>query len=666
MATAGAPTERVAPGPVRGSRARALLPVGLPLLVGLVHVALVAPHYFVGSFDDDASYILTAKGLLAGAGLTGRLPSGQVVVGLYPPGYSALLAPLVWLWPHNFLPLRLLSVASYAAVFPLTGLLLARRGWSPRRRGAALLLLAVGPPFATFGSMVMAEAPFVVVLLLLLLAVDRWRDDKAVLTPAGLTVAVTAAATVWLKQAAIGLVAGMLLWLVLGGARRGRAKAGFLALTTGVMLAPVVVARLAAGVPLAGARYSQELGGYYQGGLLRRLVDVLPGSAWHMVSTVLPETVVPYLEPLPIDGHWPDLWQAVSLPLFALIATGAVVWFARHRDAAVPMVAVYLLESALWPFVNERRTVLVVPLVAAWMAGGAAWWWDWMRAHVRDAGRRRLAATTAAVAAIALILVPDAVQMPRDYLYGWGQSGSHFGGSRYARLLAALGRPADVVETDYQSSTALFTGHATNWNAFVFSQPGGLCYPPEVFALLAADRATYLLLGDVNKPGVLDNPCLLELALGGGWAVPLLHTARDQASVWELYGPTVGRRQVADLLEGIVPAYGTSGDTTSITWTFPSPRSVGQVSVGQATLSAGRVRTVRLQLERPDGKWVTVASGAAGAGDGAGDLPFLMATPAAREAAAVRVQLVGAARDAAASGNALVSDVAALGPPPAS
>jgi hypothetical protein len=28
--------------------------VGLPLLVGIVHAPLIAPHYFVGSFDDDS------------------------------------------------------------------------------------------------------------------------------------------------------------------------------------------------------------------------------------------------------------------------------------------------------------------------------------------------------------------------------------------------------------------------------------------------------------------------------------------------------------------------------------------------------------------------------------------------------------------------------------
>ena len=158
---------------------RPVFGLGLPLLIGLVHVALVAPHYFVGSFDDDASYILTARALLAGHGLTGHETGGAVVVGLYPPGYGALLAPLAWLWPHTFVPMRLLSVACYALVFVLTWVYLGRRGVGEGVRSAVLVILALGPAFATFGSMVMAETPFLVVLLLMLLFVDTWdRQDK--------------------------------------------------------------------------------------------------------------------------------------------------------------------------------------------------------------------------------------------------------------------------------------------------------------------------------------------------------------------------------------------------------------------------------------------------------------------------------------------------------
>ena len=50
-------------------------------------------------------------------------------------------------------------------------------------------------------------------------------------------------------------------------------------------------------MPLAGSRYSQELGGYYHGGLLDRLIHVAPHALWQLVSTALPATLVPYLSP---------------------------------------------------------------------------------------------------------------------------------------------------------------------------------------------------------------------------------------------------------------------------------------------------------------------------------------------------------------------------------
>ena len=624
-----------------------------------MHVALVAPHYFVGSFDDDASYILTAKGLLSGAGLTGRLPSGETVVGLYPPGYSALLVPLVWLWPHSFVPLRLLSTVCFAAVFPLTWLLLRRRGVSATAAMAALLVMALGPPFATYGSMVMAEAPFLVALLLLLLSLDRWREDPRALTRWGLAAVVLAAGLIWLKEAGLGLVVGLVLWLPFTRTARRWTKAAVLAGGVAATLVPVVVARLSAGVPLAGSRYSQELGGYYQGGLLKRVVDVVPGSTWHLLSTAIPATLVPYLEPLPISGAWAELWKVISWQVTLLALVGAVVWFRRHRDEAVPMTVVYLGESVLWPFVNERRAILVLPLLVAWYVTGAREVWVLLRRRVGSPRAALALRSSTAVVAVLVVAAPLVAQMPRDYLYGWGQSGSHFGGSRYAAVLRALGRPSDVVETDYRSSTALFTGHTTNWTAFTGTY-NGTCYGPSVLSDLNADHAGFLLLGDLNKPGQLDSPCLQSQALLASWAVQILHTTRDNASVYELIGPYTGHPDLVDILSRARAArYSTAGGVTTVYWKLPAAEPVSQLSVGQAAVEPGATADVRVELQSPDGTWRVMAESHSGVGDGKGMAPFLLAEPAQPQlAVGVRVVVQAAAPGA----GAVVSDVVALGP----
>ncbi|HEY3810123.1 MAG TPA: hypothetical protein VGL49_01720 [Acidimicrobiales bacterium] len=635
----------------------------MPLALGLVHVALVAPHYFVGSFDDDASYILTARALVAGQGLTGHIASGAGVAAVYPPGYSALLAPLVWLWPHTFVPLRLLSTVCYAALFPLTWIYLGRRRIGEGTRTAALVVLALGPPLATYGSMVMAETPFLVLLVLLLLLVDRWDAQARILTRAGLGVVAAAAALVWLKEAGIGLVAGLVLWLLLRGAA-ARRKAALVAVGVAALLAPVVIVRLATGVPVAGARYSQELGGYYQGGLVDRLVHVAPHALWQLLSTALPATLVPYLSPLPIHGHTPDLWKVLSWQVTVLTVIGAVVWARRHRDAAVVMVPIYLAETLLWPYINERRVILVLPLLAAWYVLGAKTVWDTVRARRgRTRAAPRLAGgwpalarpATAGALAVLIVVAPLAAQLPRDYLLNAGQSTSHFEGSPYAGILAQLGSPTDVVETDYLYSTALFTGHLTAGTAF--TETLSSCYVPGALAAIASDNAGYLLVGDLNKPGNLDSPCLYGAAASGSWAVELLHTNRDDASVFELVGPGTGHPDRRDLTAAAAvteTAGPAAAPSVTLTWQWSHLQPVTQVSVGAA--GATGTTSVTVQLRVADGAWQTVAAARSSVGDGPGAVPYLLATlPAGVDASALRVIVHGVT-------TATVSDVHALGP----
>jgi hypothetical protein len=632
----------------------------LPLALGLAHVALVAPHYFVGSFDDDASYILTARALLAGHGLTAHLANQTVVAGSYPPGYPALLVPLVWLWPHSFVPLRLLSVACYALLFPLLWVYLARHRVGAGVRVVTLVILALGPALATYGSMVMAEAPFLDLLMVLLLLVERWEREGRVWTRTGAAVVVSAAGLVWLKEAGVGVVAGLLLWLLAQRSGLFFRKAVLVGAGVAALLAPVIVARLAAGVPLAGSRYSQELGGYYHGGLLSRLVDVAPHALWQLLSTALPATLIPYLSPLPIHGHAPDVWKVLSWHVSILTVVGAIVWARRHRDAAAVIVAAYLAETLLWPYINERRVILVLPVLVAWYVVGAeaaaralvSWW---RQRHGAASSLRGPAFRVAGVVAILAVAIgPLAVQLPRDYLLDAGQNTSHFGGSRYALMLARLGAPSDVVETDYLSATALFTGHLTGGLAFTNTLTS--CDLSAGRAGMTIDGAGYLLLGDFNKPGVLDSPCLLSAATSSSWAVQLLQTRRDQASVFELIGPGTANPNLQDWTRlASRSALVASSGSSILEWDWSQLAPVSQVSVGEAASTAS-TRSVTVQLRGGAGDWRSVAAAPSAVGDGTGVVPYLLATlPAGTRATAVRLVFTGSGRPAAA-------DVHVLGP----
>ncbi len=617
----------------------------------------------MGSFDDDASYILTARALLAGHGLTGHETGGAVVVGLYPPGYGALLAPLAWLWPHTFVPMRLLSVACYALVFVLTWVYLGRRGVGEGVRSAVLVILALGPAFATFGSMVMAETPFLVVLLLMLLFVDTWDRQDKTWTWTGLGVVLSAASVIWIKEAGIGVVVGLIVWLALKRDRPGRAVRRTLAVAAGVtaLLLPVVVARLVAGVPLAGARYSQELGAAYTGSLADRVIHVVPHSLATLLSTAIPATLVPYLSPLPIArGFDTDFWRVLSWQVTLLAGVGAVVWYRRHRDAAVAIVPVYLAETLFWPYVNERRAILVLPLLAAWYVVGAVAVWQAIKSRISSHRKLVRARTTAALAVLLVVVVPLIPQMPRDYLLALGQNSSHFDGSRYASILAAIGPPSSVVETDYLSSTALFTGHETAWTAFTVTENG--CYQPAVLSALAADRAGFLLVGDLNKPGVIDRQCLLQEASSAPWAVRLLHTSRDDATVFELIGPGTGHPELADAVGSVAPRTTRTATTTTLEWDWGAPRPIDQVTIGEAAADGAPTTSVTVELRQPDGGWEVVARAGAPVGDGAA-APYLLAS-LARPVTAGALRLVVTTATPAALVN--VADVHALGPAPAS
>lgn len=637
--------------PPTGRRAAAL--VAATTVLGLAHAAAVWGRYHVGSFDDDSAYLYMATALAHGTGLAGRLPDGWPLLRDYPPGYPALLAPLVALFGsgHGWVPERLLSLCADAAVFPLTWRWLRGRVDEVAAAGV-LVLLAVNPVLATWASMTTPELVYVVSFLFLLLAAEKWQHSPRLLSPSGAAAILLAAGGVWLKEAGLGVAAGLVLWCC-WQRRWGRAivSAGAVA----ALLVPILVARAATGVALAGSRYTGEINGYIAGGLLHKLA-LIPVGLGQLLFYALFEGVTPVFSPWDRSFVAMVLVSAVaSVAALAFVAAGARRWIReRGGDAAVWLVAAYLLEVVAYRYVNERRIVLILPVVTAWWVLGArlAGRW-WVRRAPNAAGARlganRRRAAVAASATFAAVVL--GAQFGSDYLVRAGSgSTSEPAGSRYERLLAALGPPGSVVESDFEWTTALYSGHPAAMSAFTPTYTS--CAPAAARAALAglvADRAAYGYTAQFNAEFV-DDGCLAHLALTEPWAVPLLQTRRDHATVFEVVGPGT----VHPALRGLAVVLSASSAGPSIQRALPAGSVVTQVSLGAATGPAGTTRSVTVQLD-VHGRWLTVA--AAPGPVGGGRTPWLLARlPAGVPAAAVRVTVAGTG-----VGGVRLSDLAVVG-----
>ncbi len=630
--------EAAAPGPARipgrvtvlaGALARR--PVALVAALaalGLAHVAVVSIRYHVGSFDDDAAYLAMAEGIAHGVGLTGHLPSGYPLVKDYPLGYPALLAPLVLAFGPGpgFWAERLASVACYGALFPLTWIWLRRRGLGTGVCAAVLALLALNPLLATFGSMVMAEAPFLVSLLGLVFAAEAWGRSERAWVPSGVATVLLGVALVWLKEAGLAVDGGIVLWLA-WNRRWGRALAA--SVTSVALLAPLVIARVLVHIPIAGLRYNGEIARNLGGGILHQVL-LLPVGAAKFLFYALFDGVTPVFSPL--SDHWAVLVVVggiASATAAVFCVVGAVLWCRRYggSDTVPWMLGLYVLESIVYPYVNMRRTILVVPVATAWYVLGARATTRWLVGVARRRGsacpeRWRRRAAGAAAVGIALL----AVQFPTDYKVYLGQGTSRPEGSPYMTLLAHLGPPRAVVETDYLWSTSLFSGHPGAKSAFDVTYHH--CSPAAALAGLRRDHAAYGLTAAFNG-NTVDDPCLARLAGTEPWAVELLHTAWDDATVFEVVGPGTPHPHLRGLLVA------RRGPPRHV-WALPAGSTVRQVSVGATS-------GVTIRLLTPAG-WRTVVRH--------GPAPWVLAElPGGLEASAVAVDSARALHDLAVVGS---------------
>jgi hypothetical protein len=557
------------------------------VVLAAVHVALVAGHYVVGSFDDDGHYLALAKAFVHGKGYVDTSIPGSPVETLYPPGYPLLLVPLVWLAGTAVWPLRLMSALAFLGCFPLLDRLLRRHQLSTGLRLASLGLLALSPTAATFGSEVMPEAVFLLVLLGVLLALPQWEVEQRVLSWRGAMVALGAPYLLLLKAAGLPMLAGVLGFLLL---RRQWRRLGLTIGASIVMLMPLVLVRMASG-PVVGQRYTHEYG----------LAGPLSRAVWNgvrlYVTDAIPTTLVPTMG-AGLHGHNLALdallgflrWSAALL-----VAVGWFSWLRRRIDVTVLIVPLYLAETVPFPFINQRRVVLLLPLVVAWYVMG----WGNVVAACRRWSEARAPLgwmRHAAVVPVVLIVPVLAWQLPRDYLLHRGESTPAARGSGYVAALREMTPPGWSIATGYQWTIADLTGRTANNVAHLSTScPAGQpADATRLRSLFVQHHVGVVLDAWVKWPYNIDNACVLATMKAVPWAVPV-YQGSDESTVFALIGPDTPRADLHVVLD----------QPTSIASRTDLPGGPVRVREVSVVVPAG-TRAAVLQLHTAGSGWVTI------------------------------------------------------------
>src|SRR3954469_19403146 len=557
------------------------------VVLAAVHVGLVAGHYVVGSFDDDGHYLALAKAFADGKGYVDTSMPGSPVESLYPPGYPLLITPLVWLFGSAVWPLRLLSAIAFLGCFPLLDRLLRRHPVPTGVRIATLVMFALSPTAATFGSEVMPETVFLLVLLAVLLALPRWEEQPSLFTWRAAVVAFGAPYLFLLKTAGLPMLVGIIGWLLL---RRRWRRFAMVATTSVLMIAPLVLARLSSG-SVTPSRYKNEYG----------LAGPLPHAIWNgvrgYVTDAIPATLVPTMG-AGLHSHsvvLDVLLWIVRESATLIVLVGFISWMRRRIDVTLLITPLYLAETVPFPFINQRRVVLLLPLVVAWYVLG------WSR--VIAAGRRWAPARGrgwgryAAVVPIALVVPLLVWQLPRDYLLHRGESTPAARGSGYVGAAREMTPPGWNIEAGYQWTVADLTGRtATNQAHFTTNcAPGRPADLAELHGQLAAAHVATVLDAWVKWPKNMDNACLLE-AMSAAPLAGAVYPGSDGSTVFILLGPDTPRPSDHVVLDVRAPAQ----------TQLPLPAGTRLTEVSVVVPGSGPVPALEIRDEA--GRWVRLAA----------------------------------------------------------
>ncbi|QDV48588.1 Anaphase-promoting complex, cyclosome, subunit 3 [Gimesia fumaroli] len=344
---------------------------------------------------DSARYVMMAKSLVGGAGYRLIDTPGEPLYAHRPPGMSLLLSPAALIAPYNVLLAKATVLLSALALITFLYLFIMRlqdptSEADPRLSGhfywpAFLIafLFAINPYTLFFSTIVMSEIPFMAcsLAILYLLAVRQDRASKTdLLLFTGLLVFLP-----FLRTIGIALVLAVGCWAVL---RRQRwpwlTGVACSLLTTGIWMVRNSALEHSGYASVALKELQSQ-------GIVATLLSIIQRCTTHFTSFCqklfpdMPGSTPRYARMILDENAFLPGPTWIYLAMGALVLVLSCYGMLKHRQQGGTVALLYLIFSlgilSLWPWMQQRFTLPLIPVVLAFIPAG----WNAFVRHIEVA-----------------------------------------------------------------------------------------------------------------------------------------------------------------------------------------------------------------------------------------------------------------------------------------
>jgi len=328
------------------------------LAIAALLYGLLLRRYPIGTYNDDAAYVLGAKALLQGHYYRSLNLPDHPFVNLYPPGFPLILAPFVKLFQPAW---------SYLKIVPLSFMLMSclclfklfEEWLDPVSRLVLLALFAWNPLTATFAGLVMSESCLLFASLAIFLVLK-----KHLLRPGWADVWILGGLMAWaslIRFEGFFLIPAVALGLGYEKRWKTFSLSTFLALAVWSLIhaaAPIPNDHVRFGIVSIASDLSQTGGVRYFGHHVLSLFNVL------VMSNLL---AIQLNEAIPV-GYLSFLLMVMGI-LF--MGVGAwQLWMKKPQFRGLTLAVgfyctLYTGAHAIWPSVEIRYLVPIVPFIMA-------------------------------------------------------------------------------------------------------------------------------------------------------------------------------------------------------------------------------------------------------------------------------------------------------------